>query len=403
MSIPTKAQRLADARLRIAVFNRIFEPTGGGAERYSIALVEHLAQQHEIHVFAQAVGHVIPGVTFHLVPTLFKKPRWLNQLWYATATWWLTRRNFDVVHSHENTWHGQLQTLHVLPVKYNLFHGHGNSPLRGLRYGLRCLKVLTSPRLLTYLALESTRLRLRPGRKIVVASPSLGAIVAKAYPRSAHMLTVITPGVVVPTLPSNEEARQVQQRTARSQLGLPVDGLGILLVGNDYRKKGLATLLKALAQMDLVSQPVWLAVVGSPVQIPLWQAEAAVLGIGGRVHFLGPLHKVDLAYQAVDVLAHPTLEDTFAMVVLEAMSFGLPVVVSGERWCGISSLLTAGDQALVLSDPEDVVELKAALMRLLGDPELRHQLGTAARAFAQLHGWTNKALEQESLYRSALG
>jgi len=103
------------------------------------------------------------------------------------------------------------------------------------------------------------------------------------------------------------------------------------------------------------------------------------------------------------VLAHPTLEDTFAMVVLEAMSFGLPVVVSGERWCGISSLLTAGDQALVLSDPEDVVELKAALMRLLGDPELRHQLGTAARAFAQLHGWTNKALEQESLYRSALG
>ena len=39
-------------RLRIAVLNRIFRPTGGGAERYSIALVEQLADRHEIHVFS---------------------------------------------------------------------------------------------------------------------------------------------------------------------------------------------------------------------------------------------------------------------------------------------------------------------------------------------------------------
>ena len=42
-------------RLRIAVLNRIFRPTGGGAERYSIALVEQLAADHDIHVFAQQI------------------------------------------------------------------------------------------------------------------------------------------------------------------------------------------------------------------------------------------------------------------------------------------------------------------------------------------------------------
>jgi UDP-glucose:(heptosyl)LPS alpha-1,3-glucosyltransferase len=38
-------------RLRIAVLNRVFAATGGGAERYSIAVVEQLAARHEIHVF----------------------------------------------------------------------------------------------------------------------------------------------------------------------------------------------------------------------------------------------------------------------------------------------------------------------------------------------------------------
>ena len=108
-------------KLRIAVLNRNFSPTGGGAERYSIALVEQLAARHEIHVFSQQFDHHWPGVTYHRISTPFKRPRWVNQLWYATATWWATRLGFDLVHSHENTWHGQVQTVHVLPVRFNLF------------------------------------------------------------------------------------------------------------------------------------------------------------------------------------------------------------------------------------------------------------------------------------------
>ena len=89
--------------LRIAVLNRIFKPTGGGAERYSMALVEQLAQRHEIHVFAQQIDHHWPGVTYHRVFTPFLRPRWINQLWFAFSTWLSTRKGFDVVPSHENT------------------------------------------------------------------------------------------------------------------------------------------------------------------------------------------------------------------------------------------------------------------------------------------------------------
>src|SRR5687767_8182662 len=98
----------SDARLRIAVLNRVFSASGGGAESYSIRLVEHLAARHEIHVFAQEIGHQWPGVTYHRVSSPLRRPRWANQLWYALAAWLATRRGFDVVHSHENGWQGRV-------------------------------------------------------------------------------------------------------------------------------------------------------------------------------------------------------------------------------------------------------------------------------------------------------
>ncbi len=67
-------------RLRIAVLNRIFQASGGGAEAYSVALVEQLSQRHELHVFAQQICHDAPGVFYHLISRPLARPRWLNQL-----------------------------------------------------------------------------------------------------------------------------------------------------------------------------------------------------------------------------------------------------------------------------------------------------------------------------------
>ena len=152
-------------RLRIAVLNRHFGRRFGGAESYSVALVEQLAARHDLHVFAQEFDHPGLGITLHPVPRPLAKPRWLNQLWYAAWTWQATRRGFDVVHSHENTWHGDLQTVHVRPFKIGLFHDR-----KGLRRVLRWLSLFTSPRLLTYWWLEAGRFSPRPHRHIVATS-----------------------------------------------------------------------------------------------------------------------------------------------------------------------------------------------------------------------------------------
>ncbi len=376
--------------LRIAVLNRIFSPTAGGAERYSMALVEALAPRHEIHVFAQRIEHDWPGVTYHKVSAPLTKPRWINQLWYAGATWWATRRGFDVVHSHENTWHGQVQTVHVLPVKDNLFHGR-----TGWRWLLRCLKVFSSPRLLAYLWLERLRFLVRDGRCIVLASRSLMPRMAASYPATLRSLRVLSPGVAkVEGLASAAE-----QRLARVRLGLPENGHGILFVANDYRKKGLDALLQALAQSP---GDLWLAIVGNASQMADYSTRAKIAGVADRVTFLGPLEDVGEAYRAADCLVHPTLEDTFAMVVLEAMAHGLPVLVSGAPYCGIAALLEHGRNALILEDPCDVGALADKLKRLLQDQALRQSLSAAALEFAAQHQWPAIAAQQEAIYHSVL-
>ena len=382
---------VTDKKLRIAVLNRTFSPSAGGAERYSIALVEALAATHDIHVFAQSIEHTLPGVSYYRISMPLRRPRWMNQLWFATATWWATRRGFDVVHSHENTWHGAVQTVHVLPVKHNLFHGRTS-----WRRALRWLKVISSPRLLVYLGLEHLRYAPQPGRAVVVTSPSLLAIFKACYPRAATMTRVITPGI---ELPAAGNAASKQQ--ARQQLGLPPDAFCLLFVGNDLRKKGLQTLLQALQVLPEGPRQVVLAVVGKSAQLPQFRQQVQDVGLNASVFFLGALNDVGPAYAAADCLAHPTLEDTFAMVALEAMSHGLPVVVSSAQYCGVSGLLQDGRDALILTNPRDASALAAMLANLASDPALAARLGKAARSFASGFQWQALAAQQALLYDAA--
>jgi UDP-glucose:(heptosyl)LPS alpha-1,3-glucosyltransferase len=370
-------------RLRIAVLNRVFSPTGGGAETYSIRVVEQLAGRHDVHVFAQKIEHEWPGVTYHHVPCPRAKPRWINQLWYAWWTWRATRRGFDVVHSHENTWHGDVQTIHVKPVRSNLLAGRS-----GMALALRWLKIATSPRLVANLRLETARFAVRPRRSVVLTSEALRSQAVAAYPAAAPMMSVITPGVNLPVDgPSRAEARRL--------LGLPQSGALVLFVANDYARKGLDALLAAMAGLPEGSM---LMAVGNPRDIPVYAERARALGLGETVHFLGAMKDVGLAYRAATVLAHPTLDDTFAMVVLEAMAHGLPVVVSGPAHCGISSLLEGGVNAMLLDDPRNDRLLAAHLRKLLTEPEYAQSLSREGRRFAEGHTWEEAARRYEALY-----
>ncbi|MDH4449156.1 MAG: glycosyltransferase [Rhodoferax sp.] len=373
-------------RLRIAVLSRNFSVTGGGAERYSIAVVEQLAQAHEVHVFAQTTSHDWPGVTYHHVPMPLARPRWINQLYFAWKTWRATRRGFDIVHSHENTWHGNVHTVHVLPVKHTLFAGK-----HGMALALRYLKVLTSPRLLAYWWLEERRFAFAYKKKIVCASAALREVVARAFPASRPMLEVITPGVDAAPGPAGALA----QAEARRALGVPADAALLLFVGNDFAKKGLKTLLEATATLD---NALHVLVVGRSERAADYEQQALALGIRARVHFQGSLRDMSLAYQAADLLVHPTLEDSYGMVVLEAMAHGLPVVVSAAPYSGIASDLTHGVQAMLLGAPTDAVALASAVRGLLSDHAQARAMAAHGLEFARGNTWTQTGQRYRALF-----
>ena len=101
-------------------------------------------------------------------------------------------------------------------------------------------------------------------------------------------------------------------------------------------------------------------------------------GLEGKVSFSGPLYGDDKkeAYRLADIFVHPTREDCFPLVILEAMSAGLPVVANREG--GIPDEVVDGTTGL-LSGKGDVADLARCLEKLLTDAHLRRRMGEAGR------------------------
>jgi len=168
-------------------------------------------------------------------------------------------------------------------------------------------------------------------------------------------------------------ARLQRRSGARADLNLAPETFVLLLIGNDWRKKGLQTLIEALSECrDL---PIHLLVVGKDDVKP-FEAVIQKLELLGRVRFLQPSGDVMRFYAAADAYAGPSLEDAYGLPVIEAMASGLPVIASINA--GVSEIINDGLNGLLLQSPTDTVELARLIRRLFADGALREQLGRNA-------------------------
>ncbi len=100
-------------------------------------------------------------------------------------------------------------------------------------------------------------------------------------------------------------------------------------------------------------------------------------------------------YPVADTLIHPTLGDTYGMVVLEAMSHKLPVIVSSVNYCGFSEHLD-NKEAVILHDPTDSQEISMGIQTLNNQLELRKTISKNGFKKSQAINWkstTNKTLK----------
>lgn len=87
-------------------------------------------------------------------------------------------------------------------------------------------------------------------------------------------------------------------------------------------------------------------------------------------------------YASADIFAFPSKTETFGNAVLEAMSSGLPVIVTGEG--GPKDFVADGETGFVARSDEEFVDRHR---RLAADPGLRKMLGANAREYAKTQDW----------------
>jgi glycosyltransferase involved in cell wall biosynthesis len=164
-------------------------------------------------------------------------------------------------------------------------------------------------------------------------------------------------------------ARDGSEPVARAQ---PSDRPQILFVGRLTRRKGLYELLDAFAAVRS-HRPACLTVAGEGPESEPLQSRAAQLGITEDVEFTGHLPEdgVERLYRRADVLVLPSYSEGLPTVLLEAMSFGLPIVTTPIR--GAADHLVEGENALFVQ-PRESAALADALERLLDDGELRARM-----------------------------
>lgn len=202
-------------------------------------------------------------------------------------------------------------------------------------------------------------------RRIIVASETVREDFLSAY---KHKSTVISPGVDSDFF--NPEPNQKADRPT------------ILFVANldSATRKGLDTMLHSLVEVKKYVPDVQLIVVGDGSEKIRYVNMAATLNLGDSVHFTGALSGTNLrdVYRSAHVFCLPTKNDSFGMVIAEAMSSGLPVVVSNVG--DIPRFVKNNTSGFVL-EPSDSAGFAQKLTDILVEPTLQRNMGGAGRNF----------------------
>lgn len=360
-------------RLKIAVLIRHFNSSGGGAERYCVELTKKLAEIHEVHVFTQYNHESLPDIKFHQIPQWFKRPRYLNQLLFSYLTKRATQNYFDIVHSHDTVTHANIYTLHVPCFKTKWTQS------KGIKKILLWLNTLLSPRKLTYLWLERQQMQSRPNKHFISVSEYLSRNILENYPWVKDDITIAHPGINQQL--NNTKKIQTLRQKFREDYQIPQSSFVLLFVAHGFKRKGLPAVINALENLGRSDIHLIVAGSGDPKKIAITSST-----VKQNTHFVGIVNNMDNLYPAADVLIHPTLGDTYGMVVLEAMSHKLPTIVSSSQYCGFSEHIT-NQEAMILTNPQDSSEILDKIQVLYESPELRNALSHSSEKIANLTSW----------------
>ncbi|QNM96850.1 glycosyltransferase family 4 protein [Chitinimonas koreensis] len=323
---------MPDQPIKLAIVRQKYNPAGG-AERFVSRAIAALAGSVEVTLVTRR-WEEHAGYRSLKVDPFYLGSVWREWSFARGVARALDGAGFDLVQSHERIaccdlyragdgvhreWlaqrRRQLGPLARLGLWFNPLHHYALAAEK---------KLFTSPRL----------------RAVICNSQMVKDELKHWFGLPDERLRVIYSGIDAEAF-SPQRAR-ARRDAMRQQLGIAPDAAVLAYVGSGFERKGVATCLAALAAAGGETR---LVVVGHDKRARRYQAQAAALGIAGRVHFVGAQKNVQDWYGMADALFLPTLYDPFPNVALEAFACGLPVLTS--RKSGAAEFVREGENGFV--------------------------------------------------------
>jgi glycosyltransferase involved in cell wall biosynthesis len=390
---------MSSGRPRLVVVSPFLDKRHG-TERRVVEWISRLSDDFEIHVYSQRVEDLdLSSVTWHRIPRL-PGPHLVSFLWWFAANhiWrWFDRRFRgllpDLIFTPgTNCLDADAVSVHIVFAE---FRRQVESELSLWRNPVWFWPRLLHRRLYYRLIIFLERhIYPRPGVQLILIARKTARDLRTHY-GCTGFLPVVYIGLDQYTF--NPEMRQRLRAEARRELGLKDNEFVLLLVGNDWKKKGLLTLLGAIGSLrDL---PLRLLVAGQDDASP-YQGAIQKAGIQDRVTFAPSRKDVIFYYGAADAYVGPSLEDTFAQPPAEAMACGLGVITSITN--GTAEIITNGVDGIIIQDPNDAAELAAQIRRIQQDPAFLRRLGENAARTARQYTWERNGKQMKEILENLL-
>ncbi len=357
----------------------------GGVVNHILALDRQFTRMgHDVRVIAPA-SQGVPTIGDRFIPIGRPRPipasgsicRITLSLWLAPRIKKvLAREKFDIIHLHEPFMPMLCSALLRYSETANVgtFHAYHGSP--GYNFGWPISAIILYRR------------RRKLMGKIAVSRPAMN-FASKHVPGHYN---IIPNGVdlehFTPDVAPIERFR---------------DGkVNILFVGRLEKRKGLDHLLKAYRQVKAKVPESRLIVVGPGTRLrKKYEKHVRRSGLEDVV-FAGYTSYDELPryYKTADIFCTPaTGQESFGIVLLEAMAVGTPVVATNID--GYAGVMTQGKEGLLVP-PKDDTELARALLSLMSDEPLRRQMGARGLVTAQQYDWKKIARQVFELYIKVL-
>lgn len=235
-----------------------------------------------------------------------------------------------------------------------------------------------TPRYKHYAAFENAVFERSSHTRMLMLTQRQIADFKKHYGTQDERFFILPPGIDL-NRKYDRQAPGVRQ-TFRHAQGIDENAIVLLQVGSDFKRKGVERSIRAIASLpDALRQKLVFLVVGQD-KPERYQSLASQSGVVENIRFFSGRDDIPDFMAAADLLIHPAYQEAAGIVLLEAMTAGLPVMVTDV--CGYAFYIDKAQAGCVIPSPYHQALLNTALLDALSQPDTLPRWSENARHFA---------------------